>query len=59
MKIASIKYNKPSGEYEIKTRDSKTGKLSITFSNHLNDAEIKFTSRALTHENKDFIIWVK
>lgn len=59
MKMVSIKYNKRSGEYEIKTRDPKTGKLSITFSNHLNDAETIFTLRVSKHENKDFIIWVK
>jgi hypothetical protein len=59
MKIVSIKYNKHCGEYEIKTRDPKTGKLSITFANNLTDAEIMFTLRALTNENKDFIIWVK
>ena len=59
MKIVSIKYNKRRGEYEIRTRDTETGKLSVMFANNLNDTEIAFTLRALTHENNDFIIWVK
>jgi hypothetical protein len=59
MRIVSIKYDKCCGEYEIKTRDTKTGKLSVMFANHLNDTEIAFTLHALTHENNDFLIWVE
>jgi hypothetical protein len=59
MKIVSIKYDKRTGEYEIKTRNHKTGKLEITFSNHLTDTEKTFLLCALTHDNEIFTVWTR
>jgi hypothetical protein len=59
MKVVSIKYIKHSGEYNIKTRDCKTGKTAITFSNRLATCEMLFARNAIVYENNDFIIWAK
>ena len=56
--VIAIKYNKQSGEYCIKSRDTETGKQSCTYANRLTEEEVAFAKSADFTEDKFSAQWV-
>ena len=50
--ITAIIYNKETGEYVVKTRDSTTGKIAAYHTNHLNNQEKAFAG-SCKHYHED------
>lgn len=59
MELFTITYNKANGEYRIKHRHPITGEMTVTFSNHLTEAEKEWASKNSYYQDPFIIQWVR
>jgi hypothetical protein len=56
--IVAVTYQKDTGEFKIKERDTETGRASVTFANHLTENERIFCkSRKSKYEDRFIVQW--
>lgn len=55
--ILSIRYDKRTSEYRIKSRDAVTGETSIAYANHLTEREKLFAKSANFFEDQYSAQW--